>query len=260
MKMNSPQDLVLEFTGGKDNASVTCQVFSEIVECPTDLFIDIDLGGIEEIPSKNIIDTFVQIVPSPVGSSGGVGTEVHLDMNISSEPMDSSSNSSNSCKSSKITISGYACFVQHERGELVKINPKGKLRMPEVNKKWAKLSHEEKEAFNEIASNLKLIGRKPVVNAKLVKVKALKKKIKKSDDSYDVLNNREFVQRYEELDLKTEELDERNKKLSEANFGLKLRILKKSQEKKMRNENEATYKMRYQKLLMLHNKCIKSGM
>ena len=123
MNMNSAQDSVLELTGGKDNAS---EVFSEIVECPTDLLIDIDLGGIEEIPSENISDTFVPIVPSLVGSSRGVGTEDHLDMTISCEPIDNSSNSSNSCESRKITISGYACFVQHEKAEIVKINPKGK--------------------------------------------------------------------------------------------------------------------------------------
>ena len=151
--MNSDHGAVLEVTSGKDGESVTCEVFSESVECPTDVFIDIDLGGIEEIPSENITDTFV---PTLDGSSGGFFNKVQLDRNTSSEPDDSSTISSNSNGSSKVTISGYACFVQHERAELVKINPRGKLKMTVVNKKWANLSHEKKESFNNIARNLRI--------------------------------------------------------------------------------------------------------
>jgi hypothetical protein len=177
-------------------------------------------------------------------------------------------NSDKSCKNnhdnSRIrvnTISGYAFFVKHERAELDKINTKLKLNMIEINDKWKRLPENDKKIFLETAKNYKHSNPKtvrvPEVKQKVTKPKRLTSRKKVLVEKVKCLTNMEFVDAFENIELKVNELEGRNKKLSQLIFETKMIILQRSHELHLKDDSEALYKARHQRLLTLHEKCHK---
>ena len=156
-------------------------------------------------------------------------------------------------------MSGYAYFFQHEKSELKKRNPKDKLNIKMTIEKWKNFSRDEKKVYKDIATKYKSSGFNPVPVPK-EKVKKLKPKVKTSKlhiAKVDILNNREFVDKFEDISSRNEKVSDKNKLLLELISEKKLSILKNSHELQKRKDSEAEYKARFQKLSVVHEKCLK---
>eukprot|EP00092_Neocalanus_flemingeri_P107506 GFUD01137979.1.p1 GENE.GFUD01137979.1~~GFUD01137979.1.p1 ORF type:complete len:253 (+),score=78.14 GFUD01137979.1:41-799(+) len=244
-------------------------VDGESAKSPLDMLIELGLVELPEEASKEINDepdddivtenSFVKPISiddvQVIVAENSIVDDVHLVDSTTSEPVEVILK----VNKSKVTTSGYACFLHYEKEELKKIDPKGRLNMVVTYEKWKNFSEAEKEIFENIASDYKSSSLKPICVSKVTKnVTKPALKIKKNKMYCESgLTNREFVDKFEDFDLKTEKLSERNKKLSEIISGKKISILKNSLTLRERNESEAKYKDRYQRLLSLHGKCIK---
>ena len=156
-------------------------------------------------------------------------------------------------------MSGYAYFFQHEKSELKKRNPKDKLNIKMTIEKWKNFSRDEKKVYKDIATKYKSSGFNPVPVPK-EKVKKLKPKVKTSKPhiaKVEILNNREFVDKFEDISSRNEKVSDKNKLLLELISEKKLSILKNSHELQKRKDSEAEYKARFQKLSVVHEKCLK---
>ena len=158
------------------------------------------------------------------------------------------------------TVSGYAFFVQHNKSELDKTDKNLKLNMKEINKKWKELAEESREIFNKAAkesklseSNSKAIAEvEPKIKKKIKKAPTKRKKTVKEEE---ILTNVKFVKEFEDVQEKITQLEERNKRLVKLISETKLSFMQKSHELQLKNDNEAQYKIRYQRLYHLHEKC-----
>eukprot|EP00092_Neocalanus_flemingeri_P083249 GFUD01104458.1.p1 GENE.GFUD01104458.1~~GFUD01104458.1.p1 ORF type:complete len:292 (-),score=87.47 GFUD01104458.1:40-915(-) len=157
----------------------------------------------------------------------------------------------------KAFTSGYAYFVHLQRAELDKVSTKSMLNMVLINEKWKNLSQAEKDIYNNDVRDYKLPKAKKSVTQHAPKVKKNHAPKVKKNSSYceSVLTNREFVDKFEAVDLKTEKFSDRNKKVSELISEKKSSILKNSLEIQQRKDSEAKYKDRYQRLFSLHGHC-----
>ena len=81
--------------------------------------------------------------------------------------------------------------------------------------------------------------------------------IKRPEENVDILTNREFVDKFENIDKRCDELVEDKKKLSQQISENKISILNKSKDLQESTDKEEKYIAKYQKLLVLHDKCNK---
>ena len=158
-------------------------------------------------------------------------------------------------------MSGYAYFFHHEKSELKRRNPKGKLNTKMVIEKWKNFSQDEKNVYNDMATKYKSSGFKPIsvpkVKEKANKPKPKVKKSKSHIEKVKVLTNREFVDKFEDISSRNEIVSEKNRVLLKLICKKKLSILTSSHELQKRKDSEADYKARFQKLSIVHEKCQK---
>ena len=232
---------------------------SDNVKSPLDMLID--MGMVETLEASEHMDysdlTNINIEPSEIILNNVIDEVEHLKDNQSESTEKIVKNYHNKVK----FMSSYTCFMQHEKLELKKKNPKGKLNSKLINEKWTNFSQDERKVYDDIASEYKSSGINPFPAPK-VKVKSKlkpkhKPKVLKSHIAKEMmLTNREFVDKFEDLASKTEIVAEKNKKLLELISVKKLSILKNSCELQKKIDSEADYKARFQKLLILHEKCL----
>ena len=234
---------------------------SDNVKSPLDMLIDMGMVETLEVASEQMDYSYLTNIntePSETVLNNPIDEVYNLKENNSESVEKIVSNYPSKVK----FMSSYAFFMKHEKLELKKKDPKGKINSKLINEKWANLSQLERKVYSDMASEYKSTGNNPFPLPK-VKVKSEPKSKPKVNESKCpaakeiILTNREFVDKFEDISIKTEIVAEKNKKLLELISVKKLSILKNSHEMQKRNDSEADYRSRFQKLSALHEKCFK---
>ena len=229
------------------------ELYSETVNCPSGVRVNVDLSDYPASTSEVAVTSFSDVIVENL-------TNEDVEFVFDEEPSVSTNNNKSPKKCKAKTESGYSFFIKHERSELDKIDMKLKLNMEEVNKKWKQLPADTKNVFNDSARKYNAGSKTMADKSFEKKIKKPRKKIKKKKilvENVKVLTNVEFVNKYEAIELKTNKIDEQNRKLSRQISEIKLSILQKSHDLQLRNDSEAQYMIRYQRLSKLHEKCLK---